>query len=520
MNVLLVQPEQGSRFGISRIVGVEPLGLECVGAAIQSRGHPVTILDMRLGLDGWDEFERLLGGLEPPVVGIAAGFTSDVYPALETAAHVKRLRPQTRILVGGHHASLAPDDFVFPGSPVDAVAVGEGEWTALEFVEAVERGTPALASVAGVRTVENRRHGFTPRPFTHDFDALPPPDRTLTRRYRRRYHQGFLVPSACVETSRGCPFDCNFCSVWIFYQRRARRRAPARIVEELKGIDEHHVFFTDDIAFLERDSYRELGERIRAEGIRKSFAADTRTDLVVRYRDLFDLWREGGLQTVFLGVEMVTEEGLRSVRKRNKTQNNLLAIEILRDKGITPMTSMIVDPQWEEADFDRLAEWIVKLDLPNPTFTVLTPLPGTELFEERKHEIANWDYRWWDVIHTILPTRLPLERFYERYAGMFRLTTRDTRPTWAAVKKAASLAASGNFWCMKRIYDALQEMRTPEAFLRQPPYVRAPGSPPIEWKELTPEPARRGAPAAADPALISASELAPRARGGQLDRPA
>jgi len=472
MRMLLVQPPQGTRFGFSRILTGEPLGLECVGGAVRSRGFEAEIVDMRL--DTWEALERALDD-PPAALGISCAFTTDVYPTREVARFVKERWPAMPVVVGGHHASLVPDDFLYPHSDVDAIAVGEGEMTAIGIMDALRQGA-TIDPVPGVLTQANRGAGFQDRPFTRELDELPGPDRSLSERYRRWYHHGPNVRSAFVETSRGCPFDCNFCSVWVFYKRRAGRRSPAAIVRELEGLKEETVMFTDDIAFLNHESYQELGERLKASGVRKSFSCETRCDLVVRYRDLFARWREVGLKSVFLGVEKIDDEGLASIRKRTKggSNTNVEAIRTLRDVGITPLTIFITDPAWDEDDFDRLEGFIERLELPSAAFTIMTPLPGTEIYEQRKQEIVNHDYTLYDVVHAVVPTRLPLERFYERFARLHRYTTRDLRPSWAMVRRAAQLALAGDLWVIRKTAGAIAEMRDPKAYLKPPVRVRAP----------------------------------------------
>jgi hopanoid C-3 methylase HpnR len=472
MKMLLVQPPQGTRFGLTRILRVEPLGLECVGAAVRQRGADVELIDLRI--DDWNTLDTALDD-PPDLLGISCGFTTDVYPTLEVARFVKERLPEVPIVTGGHHASLVPNDLFQADSAIDAVVIGEGERPAAELVDAIRHRT-AIDAVPGVMTWKNRESGFTQQTLPQSGDSWPHPDRTLTARYRRWYHHGMAVPSASVETSRGCPFDCNFCSVWVFYQRRARRRTAQAIVHELENVDEYEVFFTDDIAFLHYDSYKEIAERILAIGMKKKFTCETRCDLVIKYRDLFPLWKKAGLHTVFLGVEKIDDDGLKSVRKRTKggSDANVQAIKILKDAGITPLTSFITDPAWSEEGFDRLEDYIRRHELPNPAFTVLTPLPGTELHRERKHELTTHDYGYFDVIHAVLPTRLPLERFYERLAGLYDLTVETTRLSFPMVLKAGRMALDGKLWCMRRVYSAVSEMRQPKAYLKPPVRVRAP----------------------------------------------
>jgi radical SAM superfamily enzyme YgiQ (UPF0313 family) len=470
MRITLVQPPQGTRFGFTRILMIEPLGLECVGAALKLHQHDVHLIDLRL------ENPRVLAAhlraFRPGAVGISCGFTTDVYSTLHTASRIREILPNATVFVGGHHASLIPGDFLFPGSPVDAVVIGEGEWTGLELVDALERGDDP-GSVSAVATLANLGSGVGHRNHSNNLDDLPIPDRHLTRRYRRWYHHAFDTPSAAVETSRGCPFDCNFCSIWVFYQRRARRRSPERIVEDLaqvRALGEDRVFFTDDIAFLQHDAYEELAHQIRAAGLKLLYSCETRSDLVVKYRDLFKLWKEIGMKTIFLGIEKVDDNGLDAVRKRTKggAATNLEAIEILRQHGITPMTSLITDPAWGEEDFDRLEEFVRLAHLPCPTFTVLTPLPGTELWETSKSQLTTTDYNLFDVMHLVLPSKLPPKRFFERLARLYCMMDQTTRLTWKGALNLGRMVLQGKSFAVRRVLSASREMRNAKAYLKYP----------------------------------------------------
>jgi radical SAM superfamily enzyme YgiQ (UPF0313 family) len=470
MRITLVQPPQGTRFGFTRILMIEPLGLECVGAALKLHQHDVHLIDLRL------ENPRVLAAhlraFRPGAVGISCGFTTDVYSTLHTASRIREILPNATVFVGGHHASLIPGDFLFPGSPVDAVVIGEGEWTGLELVDALERGDDP-GSVSAVATLANLGSGVGHRNHSNNLDDLPIPDRHLTRRYRRWYHHAFDTPSAAVETSRGCPFDCNFCSIWVFYQRRARRRSPERIVEDLarvRALGEDRVFFTDDIAFLQHDAYEELAHQIRAAGLKLLYSCETRSDLVVKYRDLFKSWKEIGMKTIFLGIEKVDDNGLDAVRKRTKggAATNLEAIEILRQHGITPMTSLITDPAWGEEDFDRLEEFVRLAHLPCPTFTVLTPLPGTELWETSKSQLTTTDYNLFDVMHLVLPSKLPPKRFFERLARLYCMMDQTTRLTWKGALNLGRMVLQGKSFAVRRVLSASREMRNAKAYLKYP----------------------------------------------------
>jgi hopanoid C-3 methylase len=476
MRVSLIQPPQGSRFGFTKVLRVEPLGLECVGASLRRHDHEVKLLDLRL--DDTRALRSHLRSWRPQGVGISCGFTSDVYTTLHTARLVHEALPNAVIFVGGHHASLIPGDFLFPGSPVEAVVVGEGEATGLELVDALERGDDP-SGVPGVMTLSNRATGFEPRTKLEPLDSRPLPARDLTRRYRSRYHHGFSAPSACVETSRGCPFDCNFCSIWVFYERRVRRTSVDRVVEDLlqiKRLGQKYVFFTDDIAFLDRDFYEELVQRVCREGLQMNYICETRADLVVKYKELFAEWQKVGMDTIFLGIEKIDDASLDAVRKRTKggASTNLEAIEILRGCGIVPMTSLIVDPSWGEEDFNRLEAFVKAARLPNPTFTILTPLPGTELWESHKSKLVTNDYSYFDVIHLVLPSRLTPERFYERFASLYRLADVRTYVSAPALIEVAKRTLAGQAWVAGRVLSAVRDMQSPKGYLAYPGSIPRP----------------------------------------------
>jgi hopanoid C-3 methylase len=335
-------------------------------------------------------------------------------------------------------------------------------------------------------TAQNRETGFRPRRQADELDDLPLPDRELTRRYRQRYHHGFSVPSACVETSRGCPFDCNFCSVWAFYERRARRFSPERVLEDLQRVQRAgagSVLFTDDVAFLNREHYEGMAGAIERSRVQLHYSSETRADLVVKHQGLFERWRRIGMDTVFLGIEKFDDSGLDAVRKRTKrgASTNIEAIDTLRRCGITPMTSLITDPAWDEKDFDLLEELVKALALPNPTFSILTPLPGTELWESLAGELTTDDYSYFDVIHLVLPARLGPRRFYERFAHLYRLSEARTHLGWQALRSLARLSLHGHGWVMPRIHSAVSDLRKPERYSAYPGTLARPAFVPPDF---------------------------------------
>jgi len=469
MKVAFLKPHTGGVLGLEMITFVEPLGLECVAGAIEPDGHDCKILDLRI--DGVEPGLAECRDFEPDVVGLQCNFTTERFRTLEMARRIRRELPDAFVLVGGHDASREPGWFTDPS--IDAVAIGDGEEIMPPLVDALERRAD-LGEVPGLM-LNSKGKGeprFTgPAPARRELDDLPLPARHLISRYADEYYFNFHKPMALLETARGCPFKCNFCSVWKFHESSFREKSPERVVEELAQIDAPHVFFTDDIFWMNVRRAREMAERIKAAGIRKYFKLQTRTDIICRHPELVEMWRECGPLSIFLGLEKIDDAGLKSVNKKNKAENNDRAIAILQelDVGYTP--NFIVDPDWDRSDFARLREWVDRTGAYNSGFSILTPLPGTDLWDDVRERVDTPDWELFDIAHTVLPTKLPKEEFYEEYAGLWRhaLKTRYKRRGFVRTHAEMGLAlATGKLTlkALKKGMNLSKRFSTPETFLR------------------------------------------------------
>ncbi len=416
MNVAFIKPPSaGGVLGLDMITMVEPLGLECLAGALEPDGHRCTIVDARI--DGEAAAIAKVRAFEPEIVGIQCNFTSERFQARRVARTIKRELPGAFVVIGGHDASRDPAWFADPG--FDAVALGDGEDVLPPLVDAVERRAPLTGAPGLVLNTSAGQRHTGPPPARHHLDEMPLPARHLISEYAGEYFQQFRKPTALLETARGCPFKCNFCSVWKFHESTFRQKSAARVVEELAQIEVPHVFITDDIFWLDLRRCQELGEAIKASGIRKSFMVQTRTDIVCKFPHVIEQWRDLGYLTVFLGVEKVDDAGLASVNKSNSAANNVRALDILKELGVGYSCTFIVDPDWEREDFDRLKRWMDRHVTYNAGFTVLTPLPGTDLWDEAKQDVATYDWALYDLFHSVLPTKLPLDEFYREVAGLW-----------------------------------------------------------------------------------------------------
>jgi len=416
VRILLVQPRQKGGVGFKSLSAVEPLALEAIAACLTEK-HEVKILDFFTD----SELRSLLASFKPDLCGISCGFTIDVYKSLSIAKEVRNSSPKTKIVVGGHHATMNAYDFY--KDTIDYVVAGEGEVTAAALADCLERGGD-LREVSGlIINGPDGQHFTGVRPPAMDLDALPFPARHLTRQYRKDYYLTFWRPVTTLETARGCPFRCNYCSVWKFYQGKCRTRSPEWTIDALKRIKEHYIMFTDDNFLLDIPRARRIAALIKESGIKKAYFFQARSDSIVKHPEVITEWRQVGLENLFIGLEAIDDAALASLNKKNDVQNNEAALEITNAHGIGVTAAFIVNPQYSIEEFDRLRRYVRRLK-DNfrhvvPSFSVLTPLPGTDLAHQIGDTIATKNYELFDLMHSVMPTKLELPDFYKEFASLF-----------------------------------------------------------------------------------------------------
>jgi len=403
MRVLLIHP--GPLMYSEVFVRLEPLGLELAGAAARRAGHQVRLLDLQTSTHR--ELNSLLASWNPDAVGFSLNYLANI-PEVVDLVKATRLRlPGCFTFAGGHSASFTAEEILeHSDGALDCVVRGEAEEATPILLEAARHDRSGLHRLAGVVTPEGS--GPSPKPVA-SLDAVLPARDLLPN--RRKYFIGILDPCASVEFTRGCPWDCVFCSAWTFYGRTYRKRDPQAVACELAGIREPGVFVVDDVAFIDAGHGEAIGRGIERRGIRKRYYMETRTDVLLRNKELFRFWKRLGLEYMFLGIESFDETGLKRHRKRVTAARNLEALEFARSLEIGVAVNIIAEPDWDEASFAAIREWA--LALPEMVHvTVNTPYPGTETWRDASPRLTTRDYRLFDVQHAVLPTRLTLERFY------------------------------------------------------------------------------------------------------------
>lgn len=478
MNVLLIRPDPGNeRFGLGPFFRVEPLGLEYIAAALRNcDAHPI-IVDERL------EWRRTswIRRSRARVVGISCMHALEYDRVLDLARRVRLSLPGALIVVGGHAAAAhaAP----LESDSVDAVCIDDGEEVFPQLVQAIAAGR-SPESVPGLRVRTAAGWVDSPSPVRNvSLDLIPLPARDPVARYRQKYHCLLFKPVWLVETARGCPFRCNFCSVWQLYRRSFRERSIEVVVEDFASVGEN-VFVVDDLFWNHEERSFELARALKKRGIRKRWLlVQSRADLVSHHPDLLEAWRSIAQDfDIFLGLEAASDTGLAQLNKDASIHESVQAAAIARELGYGVTGNFVVDPDWDEERFKQLWDFVARHRFQRAGYTILTPLPGTDFHREVAHLVRDQPWFKYDMHHVLWKPRLGESRFFELYAetwqrSILNLKGHKRMRDWAAQIRPAQIPY------LARVLRRTQRMMRPEAYLTENepaallPFTKAPSPP-------------------------------------------
>jgi radical SAM superfamily enzyme YgiQ (UPF0313 family) len=430
MNILLVRPvPTNERFGLGPFFRIEPLGMEYIAAALEAGGHRVTLADLR--------FSRALSHqmreTRPALVGIAAMHALETDDVLAVAAQVRARSPDVPIVVGGHTAAAYPGPFL--SRDVSAVVVGDGESVMPRLCAALERRQP-LTTVAGLALPDGEGGDTRTQSEASDFalDTVPLPARRHVAAWRHQYACLAHRPVWLIETARGCPFRCSFCSIWQLHARMVRERSIDAVCRDFASVGDH-IFVADDLFWHHPSRSLALAHELKRRGVRKRWIlVQTRADLVARHPELLEAWRPLAREfDIFFGLEAATNEGLNGLNKDATVDQTALGIEVARGLEYGVTGNFVIDPAWDEADFERLWAFVERHHLHQAGFTILTPLPGTAYFDQMHPKVRARRWAHFDMHHALWEPSLGAPRFFELYCETWRrsvLNLRGRKTMW------------------------------------------------------------------------------------------
>jgi radical SAM superfamily enzyme YgiQ (UPF0313 family) len=409
MRILLIKPPPNPRRISLNLY--EPLDLEYLAAAVPEQ--TVRILDMRIE----NNLQATLNRFRPHLVGVTA-YTCDAKTANSILREVKRFDSRIRTAAGGVHATFVPQDF---SSSADVVFIGYADSTFRQYVEALEAGRDPR-EIHNLCFAAGEELFFSPADSgVTNLQDLPLPARHLTRSYRRCYRDYLRKRTALVMSSRGCPFRCTFCACWKLMHGKYAVRSPEAIVREIATLpdDTELVYFSDDNTLHRPGHALRIAELLIRRHNSRKFHIYARADDVVRHPELFPVLKQAGLSYVTIGLEAIRDADLERINKHTTVAANNQAISILKNMGIFINAHFIIYPDFDKDSFTSLYNYLNERRLFRPAFPVLTPLPGTELYDETRDRFVLEDTDLFDFVHSVLPTRLPRREFYRRVAGLY-----------------------------------------------------------------------------------------------------
>lgn len=422
LNILLVNPPNSGKdtalekFGLDAgesIFRGEPLCLETLAGNLVN--HDVRILDLKVP---GEEMDAALAAFGPDIVAFTS-LTCEANTVLSLCRAAKEFSGEIRTVVGGMHCSCDPR--FFNRAEVDFVVVGMAKRSFHELVEAINAGDavdgiPGVAETCpgGELRLEKRR--FTVRDLVEEL----PPRYDLTSAYRDQYYIPSLkVNMGFVATAFGCPNACTFCCVNSVTCGGYITHSIGSVIRDIELLgDIPLIRLVDANTFGDIGRAGELCEAIKNHGLRKHFIVDACVDTIVENRALFEAWKGIGLRGVVIGFEEIDDRTLSDWRKKNTLASIREAIGILRDLGVSIVGNFVVSPGYASEDFDRLGEFIRGSGIDLPVIAVLTPLPGTRLYETAGADVINHDLDYYTFGNAVTRTRLPEEEFYNRLIGL------------------------------------------------------------------------------------------------------
>jgi magnesium-protoporphyrin IX monomethyl ester (oxidative) cyclase len=411
MKVLLVNPPQTFYPGSDAPAGNLPLGLLYIAAVLEKAGSKVEVLDAfmtdvsirkigdtaEIGMP----YERIAGKIKrskPDIVGIANPFTCQVQHAIKVAKIVKEMDPDVLTVVGGPHVSAVPEEFLNEAGNVDIGVTGEGEYAMLDIVK-MHEGQKKVEEIQGIVYRKDDRTLQTPtRPLIENLDELPYPAYHLVdmERYLNPEmieYRSFKERSVSMITSRGCPFNCVFCSVHLHMGKAFRAHSVEYVVNHIDHVVSKYrvktIFFEDDNLTFDIKRFEAICDRLIERDIR--FKWETPNGIRADYltMNLLKKMKRSGCQSVFFGVESGDQHVLDDIISKSLDLKAVINVaKMCEEIGLNTAAFYIIGfPGEKKEDMLKTVDFALRLKREYDVGMLLhvaTPSCGTRLYYECK----------------------------------------------------------------------------------------------------------------------------------------
>lgn len=385
-DLLLISPKNTQLGRFKRFVPVSvPIGVGILAGFLREQGFLSRILDTDLIDINLSTIETELNQCKKPrIVGISV-MTANVANGYKIASLVKSVDKEAIVVFGGIHATVMPDE-VLRNENVDFVVKGEAENTFLELIRQIKGGKIEQDKLENIGFRENGQIVYT-KSSTRMLEINDVPMFPYDMFDSSKYNLGFIL------TSRGCPFDCIFCSQRVITKRVYRYTASERVMEELDYIinklKQPNVTFFDDYFTGDKKRVMELCSMMQERGFHKkaSFGVQTRGDSI--NKELMIAMRAANFDSLMFGIETASDNLMELINKKETVQENIDAVKLAKEMGFTVEATFIYGFPTETFD-DRVKALALSLEIgiDRARFNNATPYPGTEMYNMVKDKLS------------------------------------------------------------------------------------------------------------------------------------
>jgi len=380
-----------------KIVGIEPknfkthvfstfklprLAMPLLGTILKNKGYKVKIF-----LEEWAPINE--NAIKEADVVMISTITPTANRAYKLADYYKK-KYKKLIIMGGPHVSFLPEEALLHA---DFVIRGEGEKALLKLIENIERGSNDLSSIPNLSYKKDGKFYHNPLDENFvDLDSLPIPDFTLVEGYNPDSLK--IYP---ISTSRGCPYNCTFCAVVSMFGRKYRFRSEDLVIEEIKNLKKvEHIFFYDDNFAADKERAKILLEKMIKINFKGTWSTQVRID-IYKDEELLKLMQKSNCSTLYIGFESINPETLKLYKKGITPAQIEEGIKILHKYNIKVHGMFVIgaDTDTRESILATL-DFSKKMKIDSVQFLILTPVPGSRIFQEFLNEgrifTTTWEY--------------------------------------------------------------------------------------------------------------------------------
>lgn len=373
-----------------------PLGIGCLAGYLLSKNKKVKILDEEVAPITEEVLKEVVKGLEKPYIFGLSCLTANIARGYLLAKMIKNLYPDSRVIFGHIHPTVLPEEALNAGC-VDIVVRGEGELVLDSLYDAIKNNKD-ISLISGISFIKNGKIIHNPISEFIDLKDLPIFPYHLFD--KNRYDFSYIA------TSRGCPYNCIFCSQKNISGGRVRYLEIEKVIEQLKLLinkyDQKYISIIDDNFVVDKERVRKLCEAIIRENLHKKafFSCQTRGDAITK--EILECLKEANFKIVGIGLETASERLMKIINKGETVEDNIKAAKLIKSMGFNIGGAFILGLPTETREERWQSYKLAKeLDIDYVRFNNATPYPGTILYEIAKKEGRLNIYKTWENFNAV-----------------------------------------------------------------------------------------------------------------------